>query len=195
MARSPLAVLLALVLAGCGGDGGGAREDGALLGDGDAVLVVAEAVGCEPCARFHERTLPGIVDTYVEPGDLEVRAVLLTPPDDGAARLTAAIRAAGVQDRLFDALDAAYSRPAPRTPEQLLRRVEGLDVERALGDLDGRAVADAARADRELADRTGIDAAPAVFAGPDLDELAPVLAPNLSPAELAAALDGVAGRG
>jgi hypothetical protein len=193
MARSRLALLLALLAAGCGG--GGTAQEGPVLGDGDAVLVVAEAVGCEPCGRFHERTLPGIVRDYVEPGDLEVRAVLLTPPDDAAARLTAAIRAAGLQDRLFDALDAAYRTPAPRTPEELLRRVEGLDVQAALDALGSEEVAAAGREDRRLAERIGLAAAQAVQAGRSLDDLAPVLAPNLSPAELAEALDAVTGRG
>lgn len=195
MLRSPafLALLASGTLAGCGG-GDPAAQDGPVMGDGDAVLVVAEAVGCEPCARFHERTLPGIVERYVDEGDLRVRAVLLTPPDDAAARLTAAIRAAGLQDRLFDALDAAYREPMPRTAEELLRRVDGLDVQRALADLDAPALAEAAQEDRALAERLGIDAAPAFLAGESLDRPAPILAPNASPSELNGALDRLTGR-
>jgi hypothetical protein len=190
--RRSAAFLTVLAVAGCGG--GGTGQDGPVLGDAGTVLVVAEAVGCEPCARFHERTLPVVVRDFVEPGDVEVRAVLLTPADDAASRLTAAVRAAGLQDKLFDALDAAYEAPAPRSPEELLRRVDGLDVDRALADLGGEEVRRAGEEDRELADRLGFDAAPALLAGPSLDEAVPFDAPDLSPQQVTYALERATGR-
>lgn len=185
MRRSPLlaAVAAALALAGCGGDGG-VPEDGPVLGEDGPVLAVFTSVGCDECAEVQRRAVPQVVREQVEPGNARIRVALLTPPDDGAAALTNAIRAAGLQDRLFAALDAAFATPAPRDAEALFAAIEGLDVEEAREALRSPELADAAKADQRLIDRYGIDATPTVLLGPGEDELQPVEAPNLSAREL-----------
>lgn len=156
--------------AGCGGGDGPPEQDGPVLGDGDVVLAVVAAVDCPPCAAFHRTVLPRLVERYVRPGDVEIRTILLG--DDPRTR---AVRGAGDQDRFYDALDAVFARP-PRSP--------GPTVD----------AAEATREDEALADRLGLDAAPAVLAGEDLGSLRPIRAPNLSEGEVAQALDALTDR-
>jgi thioredoxin family protein len=147
--RAAAVVALALVAAGCGGDGNGdgmapeaeraphgaaslgerfdgIPQDGSVLGRPDAPYTLVEFADlqCPFCARFDRDVLPAVIDRFVRPGNLrvELRPVAFLGPDSATG--AAATLAAGEQDRMWQFADLWYRNQGPEnsgyaTPEFL----------------------------------------------------------------------------
>ncbi len=177
----------------------GIPQDGISLGRPDAPVVLEEFadIQCPFCRDYATRVLPAIVDEYVRPGRVRLvyrdLAFLGEDSTDGAAFAAAA----AAQDRLWDVIARLFEVQGPEhsgwVTDAVLRDagagVRGLDVRRAMGGRDSRAVpAQLARA-RARARRFGIAATPSfVLRGRDGRET-PVRVASLEPAAFREILD------
>ena len=149
MTRFAAILVLALVVAGCGGgdhDGTaepdrfkGIPQDGSYLGQADAPYTLVEFADlqCPFCARFDRDVLPVVVERFVRSGELriELRPVAFLGPDSTTG--AAATVAAGEQDRMWQFADLWYRNQGREnsgyaTPEFLtmIARGASLDLER-----------------------------------------------------------------
>ncbi len=108
------AVIAGLVLAGCGGSGGGsapaAAEGEMTLGQANAPVTVIEyaSVTCGVCAAWNSQTFPELKRRYIDTGRVRyVFREFLTPPEPLAAQGFMLARCAG-RDRYFGVIDALF---------------------------------------------------------------------------------------
>lgn len=145
-------------------------EDPMAMGDPEAPITLVHWTDtrCPFCAVFSRDTLPDLVQSHVDSGEvrIEFNDVAFFGEDSAAASVAA--RAAARQDRYFEFLDAVY-RAAPESghPDMPRDKLIGFaktagvpDLERFERDLDDpdlRAEVDAAT---ELAQRVGVQSVP-----------------------------------
>ena len=152
----------------------GIPQDRAWLGRPDAPVVVEEYVDlqCPFCAQFSTRQLPAIVRDFVRPGDVRMRARVLTflGPESVTAGRTAA--AAGLQDRQWNFMEAFYAKQGAENSgyvtDDFLREVgedAGIDVDRALDEREDPAVLRQLRVDAVGAQRGGVQSTPTFLVG------------------------------
>ena len=79
------------------------------IGDVDAplVMVTFESFGCLWCGHMHTRTMPGVLDDYVETGLLRIESRML-PYEPAAAPGARIGAAAGLQDRYWELAEHIY---------------------------------------------------------------------------------------
>ena len=176
----------------------GIPQNGVALGRPDAPVTLVEFADfqCPYCGAFARDVLPELVRTYVRTGKvrIEYRALAFVGPDSRTARDLAL--AAGRQGRFWELAHRLFEHQGPensgwaseRPLQAIVSTVPGLDLERALDDRAGDAVADEIeRAERQAA-RFGISSTPSFLAGPtggplervEIDALeAEALAPTL----------------
>ena len=171
----------------------GLPQNGIELGDPSAPALVEYAdLQCPYCAEFSNRVLPTVIREYVRTGKVKLVFHGLAFIGQDSVTALRAVQAAGIQNRLWDVLDALYAQQGAENSgwvtEDLLKRigagVAGLDVSRWLGDMDsdtvGQRINDAARA----ATDSGVQSTPSfVFAGQTLQLT------SLDPQDFRAALD------
>jgi protein-disulfide isomerase len=177
----------------------GIPQSGPVLGDPDAPVVMVEIADlqCPFCAEAGRQALPRIIEDYVRPGRVQLRFVNLAFLGEDSSRMARTVQAAGLQDKLWDAVDLMYRNQGEEnsgyaTDEWLrgiLGAIEGLDVDRVMADRDDPRVERALQDDEALAGREGVDSTPTFLAGPSLEDLEPLPAPSLSADELATGLD------
>lgn len=175
----------------------GLPQDGITLGRADAPVVVEEYADlqCPFCARFADTDLPSIVRDNVRPGDVQLRLRLLTFLGEDSVEAGRFAAAAGLQDRQWQVVDALYADQGPENSgyvtEDFLRdvgsRVPGLDVDRALADVDDPAVAEQLSEAARAAQEAGVDSTPLFRVGRRDGELQTVTGDEL-PQAIAEAL-------
>jgi protein-disulfide isomerase len=198
VAAAALAVALVLVSRG-GGDSASATsstparsslfaalpQDGDTLGRPSAPALYEFAdLQCPYCGEYARVVLPSVVREYVRTGKVRLvfRGLAFIGPDSQKA--LQAVESAGLQDRLWDVMDALYVAQGAENSgwvtDDLLRQIgesiPGLDVDRWLNDMDSgqvsRLIADAAQHAADL----GVNSTPTFFLGDqrlDVRELTP----------------------
>jgi protein-disulfide isomerase len=162
----------------------GIDQEGTALGDPGAprTLGVFADLQCPFCQQWDEEKLPSIVNDYVRPGQVRIvfrGLAFLGPESDLGLR---AVLAAGLQDRLWNLVDALYANQGKENSgwltDDLLRKVggeiPGLDVDRMLADLHASDVDREIAAAQAAADEGGINGTPSFVLGPTGETLEPV---------------------
>lgn len=151
---------------------------------------------CPYCGDFSRQVLPSVIRRYVRTGRVKLvfHGLAFVGPD--SVKALRAVEAAGLQNRLWDFLDALYAHQGQENAgwvtDALLKQVgggvAGLDVARWLRDANGGAVSGRINEAATAAAVAGIDSTPTfVFGGRRL-RLA-----SLDPADFSAALDPLLG--
>jgi protein-disulfide isomerase len=155
---------------------------------------------CPFCRDFTRDTLPVLVERYVRPGHLRVifhNLPILGADSERAARVAVAT---GLQGHMFEFIDVFFQNQAHEgsgyVTEDFLRRiagaVPGVDVERALRDADGGAVADRLDQAHRVAREFGIRSTPSFIVGRTGEELKALPHYRVSdPAPFIAAIDAL----
>jgi len=89
----------------------GVAAEGNFLGEMDAPLELIEfsSLDCEPCAVYHEKTLPRVLEEYVVPGDMRLDLELLVPEGSEHVQLaTEAASALSFDNRIWQFADTFY---------------------------------------------------------------------------------------
>ena len=195
--------MLTLAIGGCGGGGddeapdavralrgaasladrfGGIPQDGAVLGQADALYTLVEFADlqCPFCARFDRGVLPAVIQRFVRPGKLriELRPVAFLGPDSATG--AAATLAAGEQDRMWQFADLWYRNQGPEnsgyaTPEFLSRigRAASLDLDRWQDQSNSRELIATAEDNARAARTARISGTPQFRLGPTGGTLTP----------------------
>ena len=186
MALIAMIVVVALVLVSQSGDDSpnvdGADlfaeipQTGTELGDPKAPVTVVEFADlqCPICRNFATGELPGIIEDYVEPGDvkMELRLLAFIGEESTFGRSVAA--GAAAQDRIWPLVENIYSNQGAENggwlTEDFLRGqsdgIAGLDIGEALADSQGRAAQRYAdKSDSEAGD-AGVTGTPSFLVGP-----------------------------
>lgn len=153
----------------------GIRQDGVELGAQDAPVTLVEYADlqCPYCAAWSAHAFAELVRDYVRPGKLKLvfRGLAFLGPDSERALRFAL--AAGLQDRMWHAVDLLYRYQGPENAgwvtDQLLRSIgesiEGLDVETASADLGGSPVTTAIAETAKAADADRVEGTPTFLLG------------------------------
>jgi protein-disulfide isomerase len=153
----------------------GIPEAGPNLGRPAAPVRVLEFADlqCPFCADAARSQVPALIRRHVRPGRVRMEFETLAfigPDSEKAARF---VEAAGLQDRLWNAVELLYAEQGRENSgwvtDELLRRVgtaiPGLDVRRALRDMDSPAVVARLRAADALARRHRVQSTPTFLVG------------------------------
>jgi protein-disulfide isomerase len=194
---------------GGGGEVAGAEETAALLegipqsgpalGDPDAPLTLVEFADmqCPFCARWSDQSFARIVQDYVRPGRLRIVFSGMTFLGQDSLKALRAVEAAGRQDRLFHVFHLLMENQGRENSgwvtDELIRStfesVPGLDVDRALADMDSAAVNDRLAETESAAAEAGINATPSFQLGETGGALDRLQLQSLEPDELSAIID------
>jgi protein-disulfide isomerase len=183
-----LVVVVALVLISQsgseGGSGGpdpnetfaGVEQSNITLGSANAPVTVVEYADlqCPFCRDFAVDDLPGVVDDYVEPGDvkMELRLLGFIGPDSETGRQVAA--GAAQQDLLWSFAESVYAHQETENSgymnEDFLREraeaVDGLDADEALAAIGSPEAQRYASEADSSASATGVDSTPTFLVRP-----------------------------
>lgn len=168
--------------------GGGSQEtfagipqEGTTLGREDAPVKIQlyEDFQCPACAQFARETLPDLVESRVEPGEVKLVSETLAFLGPDSLKTARAALAAGAQDRywnygylLFENQGAENSGYATDDfLADLAEETEGLDVEEWRAARDDAFVEEELRSVQERAEEDGVNATPTiVVSGPGGEE-------------------------
>jgi protein-disulfide isomerase len=168
--------------------GGGSQEtfagipqEGTTLGREDALVKIQlyEDFQCPACAQFARETLPDLVESRVEPGEVKLVSETLAFLGPDSLKTARAALAAGAQDRywnygylLFENQGAENSGYATDDfLADLAEETEGLDVEEWRAARDDAFVEEELRSVQERAEEDGVNATPTiVVSGPGGEE-------------------------
>jgi protein-disulfide isomerase len=160
-------------------------------------LVEFADLQCPICAEYDRSVLPELVQRYVRTGkvkmNLEVIAIIGPQSRDAARAAAAAAR----QNRMWQFADAFYANQGPEnggyvTPQfirSIAQKVPGLDVQRLVRDERSPAAEAIQREAVQLAARFGVDSTPTFELSRTGGKPTEVQLTQLSPDELAAAID------
>ena len=178
---------LLVVLSQLGGGGGsqetfaGIPQEGTTLGREDAPVKIQlyEDFQCPACAQFARETLPDLVESRVEPGEVKLVSETLAFLGPDSLKTARAALAAGAQDRywnygylLFENQGAENSGYATDDfLADLAEETEGLDVEEWRAAQDDAFVEEELRSVQERAEEDGVNATPTLLvSGPGGEE-------------------------
>jgi protein-disulfide isomerase len=172
----------------------GIPQHGNVLGSPSAPVTVVEYADlqCPFCRDFDARVVPGLVSRYVRSAKVKVvfRPLAFIGPD--SARGRAAVIAAGMQGKLFDAVQLLYANQRTentgwlddRLVEAVGQAIPSLDLSRFLADRTSAAVARSAETFDVHARADSVSSTPTLLVGPTGGVLR-----RVDPARLAAAID------
>lgn len=159
----------------------GIEQEGFSLGDTGAPVTVVEFADlqCPFCADFATEDLPGIVESYVEPGDvrMELRLLDFIGEDSTAGALAAG--AAAAQDRIWPFAENVYSNQGAENTgyittdfiEEQASAVDGLDASKLLADSAASQAQSYLESSVATAADAGVDSTPSFLVGPTGGEL------------------------
>ena len=150
-------------------------DDPMAIGDVDAPIVLTQwtDLRCPFCAVFSRDTLPGLIEEYVETGQVRIEfedvAFFGSQSEDAAV----AARAAGIQGKYIEFVTAIYDAAPEGTHPDLPRdalidfaQKAGVpDMDRFGRDLDDPKLREAARASTRSAQQLGVNSVPFFVAG------------------------------
>ena len=150
----------------------GIPQNGITLGDPSAPELAEFAdMQCPYCGMFARDALPTIVRQYVRTGraKLVFRGMAFVGQDSVTA--LRAVEAAGLQNRLWDVVDALYAAQGQENSgwvtDDLIRQIgestPGLDVDRWLADADSSVVTERMQESQDVATRAGVTSTPTLL--------------------------------
>jgi protein-disulfide isomerase len=175
----------------------GIPQRGLELGDPTAPPLYEYAdIQCPYCAEFSNHVLPSVIRDYVRTGKVKLvfHGLAFIGPD--STKALRAVESAGLQDRLWDVLDAVYARQGQENAgwvtdgllQEVGARVSGLDTGRWLDETGSDAVTTKINEAADAATTAGVRSTPSfVFQGQLLQ------LQSLDPADFKAALDPLLG--
>jgi protein-disulfide isomerase len=154
---------------------GGVPQKGNTLGKSNAPITIVEYgdLQCPVCANFSNTIMPGVVQDYIRPGKARIQFRNFAFIGDDSNKLALAALAAGEQNKQFDFNELVYANQGEENSgyatdeyiKKIFASIPGLDVEKAMKDMDSQAVADKLGQDMQLAQAEGISATPTIFVG------------------------------
>jgi len=152
----------------------GIPQNGVTLGDPSAPELTEFAdLQCPYCGMFARDALPTIVRQYVRTGKAKLvfRGMAFIGQDSVTA--LRAVEAAGLQNRLWDVVDALYAAQGQENAgwvtDDLIRQIgastPGLDVDRWLQDAESPEVAARMQESQDIAARAGVTSTPTLLLG------------------------------
>jgi protein-disulfide isomerase len=181
----------------------GIPQDGTILGAPDANVTLIEYADlqCPACRAYTETVVPGVVGSYVRPGDvkLEFRGMAFIGEDSEKALRY--VLAAGLQDRLWQLQDGLYRNQGGENSgwvtEELVRTlseaIPGLDADQVIADADSDEVTAQLAQVAVLPETAQVRGTPTVFVKVG-DGEPQMLEAGSGSEEVAAALDDALGR-
>jgi protein-disulfide isomerase len=161
----------------------GIAQEGIELGDPQAPVTLVEFADpqCPFCKEYTADGLPGLVEDYVEPGDLRMELQLLTFIGPDSEAIARAALAAGEQGLMWDFMDVAYARQGVENSgyadESFIDGVAeeaGVDVEQMNEESGTEAVTRKLEEAQAAATDAGINSTPSFLVGPTGGRLQPV---------------------
>lgn len=154
---------------------GGVPQKGNTLGKSNAPITIVEYgdLQCPICANFSNTIMPTVAQDYIRSGKARIQFRNFAFIGDDSNRLALAALAAGVQDKQFDFNELVYANQGTENSgyatdgyiRKIFASIPGLDVEKAMKDMDSQAIADKLGQDQQLAQAAGINATPTIFVG------------------------------
>lgn len=154
---------------------GGVPQKRNTLGKSNAPITIVEYgdLQCPVCANFSNTIMPGVVQDYVRSGQARVQFRNFAFIGDDSNKLALAALAAGEQDKQFDFNELVYANQGAENSgyatDAYIRRIfasiPGLNVDKAMKDMNSQAISDQLGQDMQLAQAAGIDSTPTIFVG------------------------------
>jgi protein-disulfide isomerase len=151
-------------------DLGGIPQDGAVLGNPDAQVLMIEYADqqCPACRLYTEEFFPTFVNEYVRPGKMKVEFRGFPFIGDDSVKAYRFLLAAAIQDKLWNLQEALYRNQGDENSgwvtDDLVRRVAGqipgLDVDKLFAEASRPAIEQEADDASEAASNAGITGTP-----------------------------------
>jgi protein-disulfide isomerase len=180
----------------------GIPQRGVTLGNPNAPVTLVEFADpqCPFCREYSLNAMPELVRKYVRTGKakMELRLMSFIGPD--SVKAARAIEAAGLQNKMWNAADMMYHNQGQENSgyvsDGFLRRVmgaiPGLDVQKALSQVNDPRVEKSMAETDTLATRYGVNSTPSFLVGKSGGTLRNVQLQTLSASELGQAIDAAA---
>jgi len=154
---------------------GGVPQKGNMLGRSNAPITIVEYgdLQCPVCATFSNTIMPGVVQDYIRTGKARLQFRNFAFIGEDSNKLAQAALAAGLQNKQFDFNELVYANQGQENSgyatddyiRKIFASIPGLDVEKAMKDMQSQAIADQLGQDLQLAQTEGISATPTIFVG------------------------------
>jgi len=153
----------------------GIAQDGAALGDADAPVTLVEFADpqCPFCRDYTADVMPGLIEKYVQPGDLRMELNLLTFIGPQSETLARSGYAAGEQNLMWQFMDVAYARQGAENSgfadQEFIDGVAeaaGVDVDEMSDAVNSASVSKQLESAKAAAADAGIDSTPSFLVGP-----------------------------
>jgi len=176
---------------------GGISQEGAVLGDSDSEVTVEvfNDVQCTSCAEWQQETIDPLIEPYVRDGDVKLQFRHFSLGERNTQVGAYAAGSAGIQGRQWQYIEIFMANldelKAGVVGEDYLEGVANgvleLDFEQWKDDFDAPSVAEAVRADEDLAAERRLPADPAVVVTGPLRSKELIESPSLEDVESAIA--------
>jgi protein-disulfide isomerase len=154
---------------------GGVPQKANMLGRADAPITIVEYgdLQCPVCANFSNTVMPGVVQDYIRQGKARIQFRNFAFIGDDSTKLAQAALAAGLQNKQFDFNELVYANQGQENSgyatddyiKRIFSSIPGLNVAKAVKDMDSQEVSDLLAKDLQLSQTEGINATPTILVG------------------------------
>jgi protein-disulfide isomerase len=154
---------------------GGVPQKGNTLGKSNAPITIVEYgdLQCPVCANFSNTIMPRVVQDYIRQGKARMQFRNFAFLGDDSNKLALASLAAGLQNKQFDFNELVYANQGEENSgyatddyiKRIFASIPGLDVDRAMKDMNSQKVSDLLAKDMQLSQVEGISATPTIYVG------------------------------